>query len=277
MRHACARILPGRAEPAQEPVAPLSHTLLDAAEWTLARVPRRPCTGAERARLRVISHRGEHGTPGVAENTLAAFEPLRDQGVWGLECDVRWTRDGEPVLLHDPDTRRVFGAPLVVADTDFARLRRACPGVTHLDELVQQFAGHLHLMIELKTAPRPGIDRPLADCLAGLAPARDFHLLSLDMSLFDQAGTVPPQAWLPVARTNVATVSRFALARGCAGMAGPFALIGRRRLARHHAGGQQVGVGFPRRTGLVSREAMRGVDWLFTNHALAVAAMLRPV
>ncbi len=256
-------------------MAPLSHTLLNAAERALSSLPRRPCTDAERAGLRVISHRGERGDPGIAENTIAAFAPLPDHGVWGLECDVRWTRDGEPVLVHDPDTTRVFGTPLQVADTDFRRLRQACPGLTHLDELIERFAGRLHLMIELKTAPRPAIDKPLSASLAGLAPARDFHLLSLAPALFDHCDGIPPSAWLPVARTNVAAISRFALTRGCAGMAGPFALIGRRRLARHHASDQRVGVGFPCRAGLVTREAMRGVDWLFTDHAMAVASMLR--
>ena len=42
---------------------------------------------------KIISHRGEHDNVLVFENTLAAFEQARANGVWGVECDIRWTAD----------------------------------------------------------------------------------------------------------------------------------------------------------------------------------------
>src|SRR4051794_30307799 len=45
-------------------------------------------------------HRGARGL--VAENTLPAFETAFDLGVTSIETDVHLTRDGVPVLAHDP-------------------------------------------------------------------------------------------------------------------------------------------------------------------------------
>ena len=57
---------------------------------------------------KIVSHRGEHDNIGVYENTFAAFDRALAQGTWGIEFDVRWTRDLQPVVAHDPDlkTRR---------------------------------------------------------------------------------------------------------------------------------------------------------------------------
>ena len=46
---------------------------------------------------KIISHRGQHDNLAVKENTLTAFDTAVDAGVWGLELDIRWTRDLKPM------------------------------------------------------------------------------------------------------------------------------------------------------------------------------------
>ncbi len=47
----------------------------------------------------VVAHRGSsHAVP---EHTLAAYQRALDEGVDALECDVRLTRDGHLVCVHD--------------------------------------------------------------------------------------------------------------------------------------------------------------------------------
>ena len=58
---------------------------------------------------KIISHRGEHDNVQVLENTLQAFARARESGVWGVECDIRWTADQVPVIHHDPGGSRLFG------------------------------------------------------------------------------------------------------------------------------------------------------------------------
>jgi len=94
-------------------------------------MPRRRPTRRALQDSKIISHRGEHDNRRIRENTLAAFTPVAAAGCWGLEFDVRWTRDLddvrwtrdlEPVVIHDTDARRVFGVTLPFR---LLRLRRA--------------------------------------------------------------------------------------------------------------------------------------------------------
>jgi glycerophosphoryl diester phosphodiesterase len=51
-----------------------------------------------------IAHRGASEV--APENTLAAFEEALRLGAPGIECDVRLTNDGIPVILHDETVDR---------------------------------------------------------------------------------------------------------------------------------------------------------------------------
>lgn len=252
----------------------LKRSLLTGAELALAALPRRKPDPAHWRAARIVAHRGDTRGGRLPENSRAAFDALLDSGVWGMEFDLRWSADLEPVVLHDPDLRRVFGLRRRLADLPFAALRRQCPQVPHLAEVVERYGGRLHLMIELKSEPYPDPERQrrrLADCLAGLAPVGDYHVLALEPALFEHVPAMPRRAWLPVARTNVAETSDFALRSGCAGVAGPAPLLSAAYLVRHRAAGQAIGVGFPFTRGLCERELLRGVNWLFSDHALRLA------
>jgi glycerophosphoryl diester phosphodiesterase len=52
-------------------------------------------------RFNVQGHRGARGLK--PENTLPAFEVAFDLGVTSVETDVHLSRDGVPVIIHDPD------------------------------------------------------------------------------------------------------------------------------------------------------------------------------
>ncbi|MFN2166628.1 MAG: glycerophosphodiester phosphodiesterase, partial [Anaerolineae bacterium] len=74
---------------------PAFHRVVDA----IYRRRPQPFPGRERLRrCKIIAHRGQHDNRGVPENTLAAFKAARSCGVWGIELDIRWTRDLVPVV-----------------------------------------------------------------------------------------------------------------------------------------------------------------------------------
>lgn len=56
---------------------------------------------------KVIGHRGAKGL--APENTLAGFDLAQKLGVDAIEFDVRRTRDGQFVVCHDDNLRRVSG------------------------------------------------------------------------------------------------------------------------------------------------------------------------
>lgn len=241
------------------------------ADAVYAIVPRPQPARARLRDCRLIAHRGAHDNRTVIENTVHAFDAALAAGVWGIETDVRWTRDLEPVLIHDADTARLFGTGLRIADVTADELRRRIPSVPTLAELVQRHAPRLHLMLELKAELYPDPARQqqrLAEILQPLQAGRDYHFMALDAALFEPLAALPNHAMIPIARTNVAATCRIALERGYAGVAGHYALIGSSLIERHKRAGQSVGVGFPSSRFGLYRELNRDIRWIFSDHAV---------
>ena len=61
----------------------------------------------------IIAHRG--ASLGAPENTLAAFALAMESGADGIELDVRLSRDGVPVVIHDATLQRTGLRPEAVA------------------------------------------------------------------------------------------------------------------------------------------------------------------
>ncbi|HEX3235656.1 MAG TPA: glycerophosphodiester phosphodiesterase [Gemmatimonadales bacterium] len=74
----------------------------------------------------VIAHRGASGL--APENTLAAFELAIRQGADALELDVRLTRDGAAVVIHDATLDRTTDRAGPVLAQTLAELRMADAG-----------------------------------------------------------------------------------------------------------------------------------------------------
>jgi len=68
-----------------------------------------------------FAHRGLHGA-GIVENCRAAFEAAMALD-HGIELDVRASRDGEAIVFHDDELRRLTGEPGRVRDRSAAELR----------------------------------------------------------------------------------------------------------------------------------------------------------
>ncbi len=68
----------------------------------------------------VVAHRGASAS--VAEHTLAAYVSALDAGAEGLECDVRLTRDGHLVCVHDRTVNRTSDGRGVVSEFDLPAL-----------------------------------------------------------------------------------------------------------------------------------------------------------
>ena len=75
-----------------------------------------------------IAHRGASGAGLAPENTLAAFERAIEIGVDAVELDVRSTRDGALVVLHDPLLDRTTDREGPVHELTLAQVREADAG-----------------------------------------------------------------------------------------------------------------------------------------------------
>ena len=219
---------------------------------------------------KIVSHRGEHDNPSVYENTFAAFDRALVQGTWGIEFDVRWTRDLQPVVAHDPDLKRVFGIETTIADVEFHELRSHCSQVPLLSEVVAAYGKQMHFMVELKEEIYPEPDRQNAifkDCFAPLKPGADYHLMSLTPQMFDLITFAPPSIFIPIAGLDMARFSKLALEKRYGGVAGHYLLLTDAILKQHRQKDQLAGTGYPGSKNCLFREVNRGVEWIFSNNA----------
>ena len=233
----------------------------------------RPQPFPDKERLKqckIISHRGEHDNKTIFENTIAAFDHARDAGVWGIEFDVRWTKDLQPVVFHDKNLQRLFQSGLEVNTVTLSELKSHCKLIPSLSEVIQRYGNKLHLMVEIKeeTYPDPVIqNRILRAHFNGLSPQDDFHFLSLTPEMFTLIDCVPETAFLPIARLNVKKLSETALLKNYRGVTGHYLFITNTIVKKHLQQGQHVGTGHIPSQHCLFRELNRGVEWIFSNHA----------
>ena len=69
----------------------------------------------------VVAHRG--ASADLPEHTLAAYELALTQGADAIECDVRLTRDGHLVCMHDRRVDRTSSGSGRVSDMTLAKMR----------------------------------------------------------------------------------------------------------------------------------------------------------
>ncbi|MFE4372781.1 glycerophosphodiester phosphodiesterase [Streptomyces sp. NPDC056835] len=73
-----------------------------------------------------VGHRGDPYR--VRENTLPSVRSARRRGADAVEIDVRLTRDGVPVLLHDSTLKRLWGHERPLAELPYEELRELTDG-----------------------------------------------------------------------------------------------------------------------------------------------------
>ena len=102
-----------------------------------------------------VAHRGLHDIArGVPENSRLAFRKAMEAG-YAIETDVRITGDGQVVVFHDADLKRLCGRDGIVARMPLADLKQltllgtgeTVPSFRDLLDLVQ---GQVPLVVEIK-------------------------------------------------------------------------------------------------------------------------------
>lgn len=106
----------------------------------------------------IYAHRGVHGGvlgAGVEENSTGAFALAIERG-WGIECDLRLSRDERAIVFHDATLERLTGQSgrldeLGVADITRLTLTISGEPVPTLRDLLDQVAGRVPLLLEIKS------------------------------------------------------------------------------------------------------------------------------
>lgn len=254
----------------------LKSTLLDITDSVMAGTPRSRPPQEKLRTTKIVAHRGAHREH--IENTLPAFQRAVEAGVWGVEFDVRWTKCGQPVVHHDPHCHRLFKDPSFISELRFTELRKKIPQIPTLEEVIEAIGGRAHLMIEIKgrlSQIKEAHWQSLKEALAKLDPVRDYHFMSMDQEILRAPPIAVNPAWLPIAELNVGTLSRLAIERELGGLTGQYLVVNGSVMKRHKGKGQAVGTGFVNSPSVLYREVARGVDWVFSDNAVALTELIR--
>lgn len=125
----------------------------------------------------IIGHRGARGE--APENTLVSFIHAIEQGTKHFELDVRLSKDGELIVIHDTTTKRTTGKDGIVEQLTLAKLmqydarKNTAPWptpalITSLNAIID--ACHKHIdswQFEVKST-RPTVLKKIANKLAVL-------------------------------------------------------------------------------------------------------------
>lgn len=136
----------------------------------------------------LYAHRGLHDNGSDApENSMRAFERAAAAG-YGIELDVRLTKDGVPVVFHDNTLKRVCGAEGTVRQRTFEELQALSlfgtdQKIPRLEDVLKLVDGRAPLIVELKTEGTdvsvcPAADR-LLSAYRGLYCVESFNPLGL--------------------------------------------------------------------------------------------------
>ncbi|HWA25221.1 MAG TPA: glycerophosphodiester phosphodiesterase [Lacunisphaera sp.] len=204
----------------------------------------------------IIAHRGASAEK--PENTLAAFRRALALEVDGIELDVQVTRDGVPVVFHDPVLRRLTGVPGRLSGKTWAELallrvlgREPIP---RLVDVLRLTRGLAVVQVEMKSGPVAPIIRAIS-----AARADEWVVLaSFDQRLVTAASTLAPR------------IPRMLISDG---RAAPARLV--RQLAACGASGLSVNQRSVRSAAWVSHFHSRGYSvWSWTVNDPALARRL---
>ncbi|OCB52241.1 hypothetical protein A5722_28650 [Mycobacterium vulneris] len=243
-------------------------------------------TPTERPATQVVAHRGaSHDFP---EQTRAAYTEALRQGADALECDVRLTKDGELVLIHDKTVDRTSNGTGRVGDMTLAELQALDyngHGILTLDEFIQlaQDADRpVTLFIETKHPAQQGlkIEREVVAALErhGLTdPGPDQLVKAAVISFYPDA-----LVRVRMAAPNVPTVLLGPSARYLAGVVGATAIGPSIETLRNNPElvGAAAARGLATYCWTVNNEADvqfardLGVDWVATDHPGRTGALV---
>lgn len=193
-----------------------------------------PRLGRERT-LR-LAHRGDHRRH--PENSLAAILAAVEVAACdGVEFDVRASRDGVPVIIHDETLARIQRRPEAVAELTAAELEAL--GVARLEDVLAALPHRAFLDVELKEA----LGRAVVEILAaGRGP--DLHnavVSSFEPHALARIRGLAPSwpCWLNAEDLEPATI-RAAVDLGCAGVSVEWRALGPEAVAAAGAAGLAV-------------------------------------
>jgi glycerophosphoryl diester phosphodiesterase len=151
----------------------------------------------------VIAHRG--ASADAPENTLAAMEQAIKDGADWVEIDVQETRDGDVVVIHDSDLKKIGGSGLKVFDASLAELQSVDIGswkhpsfsdqrIPTLQQLLELCKNRIKVLIELKYyGQEKQLEQRVAEIVEATGMQDQIKVMSLNYPGIQKMKSIQPQ------------------------------------------------------------------------------------
>ncbi len=215
--------------------------------------------------VRVIGHRGAAGL--APENTLASFRRAVELGVDAVECDVRLSRDGRLVVIHDKTVDRTTGGSGAVGRLSFEQIRALDAGagevVPTLEEVLEALRGRCELFCELKGA---GTERPALEAASAAGMERQVVFVSFRPDRLEALKHLAPDARVgPILVALEDADIRRAAAMGAELVSLRYPSASREAVEMAHESGLQLLVWTPNELAEMQAMIALGVDGITTD------------
>ncbi|MGM0875316.1 MAG: glycerophosphodiester phosphodiesterase [Bacillota bacterium] len=129
----------------------------------------------------VVAHRGASGY--APENTMVAFKKAVELKADYIELDVQMTKDGELVVIHDPNVDRTTNSIGEIRELTYHEIKKLDAGqwfhkkfsgqrIPTLQEVITECYGKIGLLIEIKN---PNLYPTIAERLASELKKNNLH------------------------------------------------------------------------------------------------------
>ncbi|MFI0512872.1 glycerophosphodiester phosphodiesterase [Streptomyces sp. WSLK1-5] len=222
-------------------------------------------------KLTAVAHRGDPYR--VRENTIDSLRSALARGADAVEIDVRLTRDGVPVLLHDDTLKRLWGHDRPLRSLSAEEVRGLTGGgVPTLAEALEATAGH-RLMLDLPGTREVRVARRVVDTVRDHG-AQDRVYYCADATAMLAVRAADPSAEIALTWTSLAPPRPTLLeAVGPRWLNYRFGLMDQDLAERIHADGCLISVWTPDTRRAMRRLAALGVDSITTNRVDVLCAL----
>ncbi|MFJ7202681.1 glycerophosphodiester phosphodiesterase [Streptomyces sp. NPDC098789] len=224
-------------------------------------------------RTQTVTAVGHRGDPyRVRENTLTSLRSAFDRGADAVEIDVRLTRDGVPVLLHDDTLRRLWGHDVRLDAVTAPQLRELTGGgvPTLREALMATGAGRV--MIDLPGASPEGVRAVVGLVRECGARERAYYCAGANTMLAVRAAD--PGAEIALTWTSLSPPRRVLIdAVAPAWLNYRFGLVRRELVDALHGDGLRVSVWTPDTKRSMRTVLAAGVDSVTTNRMDVLTAV----
>ncbi|MCS7113323.1 MAG: glycerophosphodiester phosphodiesterase [Nitrososphaerota archaeon] len=212
----------------------------------------------------VVAHRGASGYE--PENTLRAFRRAIDMGADMIEADVRLSKDGIPVVIHDESLDRTIGVHGFVRDYTVDELRGLDTGLGEkiplLSETLELVRDRIGFILEVKEVEA---SLPSLEMVEEMGMMKQVLFASFHVDVLKTITSSSRKAYLCLIYSKPGGQLLEARGLGCIAVAPHYRLLSEKSVGLAHRLGLKINAWTIDDVETASRIAEIGVDAITTN------------